>query len=55
MVWGEVENVLRIPEIIIAELEKAKEIQSLEVLQSEIDRINSILDNNRLPVPRFKY
>ena len=45
MVWGEVEKVLNQPEIIISELDRAKEGHAEKVLGNELDRINIVLDN----------
>ena len=45
LVWTEVEKVLNQPEIIISELDRAKEGHSERVLENELDRINTVLDN----------
>jgi len=45
LVWAEVEKVLNQPEIIISELERAKESHNERVLENEVDRINTVLDN----------
>ncbi len=45
LVWAEVEKVLAQPEIIISELDRAKEGYAEKVLEKELDRINIVLDN----------
>ncbi len=45
LVWAEVEKVLNQPEIIIAELDRAREGHDERVLDNELDRINTVLDN----------
>jgi site-specific DNA recombinase len=45
LVWAEVEKVLSQPEIIISELDRAREGHAEKVLEKELDRINAVLDN----------
>ncbi|MFC1951816.1 recombinase family protein, partial [Chloroflexota bacterium] len=45
LVWVEVEKVLSQPDIIISELERAREGHDERVLEKELERINAVFDN----------
>ncbi len=45
LVWAEVEKVLNQPEIILSELDRAREGHDEGVLENELDRINTVLGN----------